>query len=135
MTKTWRNLWISLVVLLLLTIASAIFVYQVSPLRDPAFQPNSANGGTLIPWLQGVKERDWIRAATVLAALLATNINVLLWQYSQGRRLFMAQGAPRRSPQSRFILLVIAFLGVGVVIFGALWVLFLSYLLMQWLVD
>jgi hypothetical protein len=72
-----RYLWISLGILLLLTIASGIFVYLVSPLRDPSFQPNSANGGTLVPWLQSVRERDWIRGATGLAALLATNLALL----------------------------------------------------------
>jgi hypothetical protein len=45
-------------ILLTVTIASGIFVYYASPLRDPAFQPNSANVGSLLPWLQGIREAD-----------------------------------------------------------------------------
>lgn len=70
---------VSFVVLLIVTAASAIFVYQVSPLRNPAFQPNSANAGTLVWWLQDVREDDWMLAAFILSGLLAINFTLVLW--------------------------------------------------------
>ncbi|WAL62374.1 hypothetical protein [Thermocoleostomius sinensis] len=42
---------LGLVGLLLLTAAFIAFIYVVSPLRKPTFQPNSANAGTLISGL------------------------------------------------------------------------------------
>ena len=56
---------------LLLLGASGIFVYQISPLRNPSFQPNGANAGTLVPWLQNLSEGNWGFVAAVLAAILA----------------------------------------------------------------
>lgn len=134
-----RYLWISLGILLLLTIASGIFVYLVSPLRDPSFQPNSANGGTLVPWQQSVRERDWIRGATGLAALLAINLALLLWQSHQFSRTVpdTVSGTLRHPQGTRAVraFQAVLYWVVGLVLFAGLWLLFMSYLLAQWLVD
>lgn len=62
----WRRFSIaSLIFLILVTVASVILVYLVSPLRAPAFQPNSANAGTSVWWLKGVREDDWMWAAVI----------------------------------------------------------------------
>jgi CBS-domain-containing membrane protein len=95
---------------------SAIFVHLVSPLRDPAFQPNSANAGTLVRELQGVSEAHWVQAAVILAGLLATNFTLVLWKL----RIWRDIGA-----------LVI----LGLVMWYLLYFVFLLYLLGQWIVD
>jgi hypothetical protein len=65
-----------------LTAAFVILIYVASPLRDPTFQPNSANAGSLVPWLEFMGEQQWIQAATLFAVLLATNLTFLLYQLS-----------------------------------------------------
>jgi hypothetical protein len=70
----------SLVLLLFLTIATSLFAYQVSPLRDPTFQPNSANAGSLIAWMQGVTEGHWVLLASIIAFSLSTNLTLIIWQ-------------------------------------------------------
>ena len=58
---------------ILLLGASGIFVYQVSPLRDPSFQAiGTSDAGTLVPWLQNLSENNWKFGAAILAAILAT---------------------------------------------------------------
>lgn len=70
----------SLIFLLFLSIAIGLFAYQVSPLRDPTFQPSSANAGSLIAWMQGVTEDLWLLLANVIAFALSTNLTVIIWQ-------------------------------------------------------
>jgi hypothetical protein len=70
--------------------------YQVSPLRDGSFQPNSANAGSLIAWMEGVGEKTWLQGAALLAGLLATNLAIVLWQWSE----------PKGSKVSRFFRLM-----------------------------
>ncbi|WP_193199803.1 hypothetical protein [Nostoc sp. MG11] len=114
---------ITLVFLLFLTIASGIFAYQVSPLRDPNFQPNSANGGSLIPWMKGVTEGHWSSGANVLAFLVSTNLTLISWQqgiFSQGYNKWL-----------RFILITIT----SIMFFVFFWIIFMLHLLSQWLVD
>ncbi|GAA6619798.1 hypothetical protein NUACC26_056120 [Scytonema sp. NUACC26] len=53
-----------------------MLVYQVSPLREPTFQPSSANAGSLVPWLQGVTEGHWLLGANLMAFLLYTNLTL-----------------------------------------------------------
>jgi hypothetical protein len=121
----------SLSFFLLLTGASAIFVYLVSPLRDPAFQPNSANAGSLLWWLKGVHEDIWELAAIILAGLLSINFTLLLWRWCQSRTILTARrswGIPRNIVQ--FMLFM---LGIG--IWLQLFYLFFIYLLNQWLID
>ena len=106
--------WISLGILLLLTIVGGVFVYQVSPLRDPSFQPISGNAGSLLPWLQGVRESDWIRGATVLAALLASNIVLLFSQWLQSRSTPTVLQRLHQTRSSRWLVVpVYLFLGLG----------------------
>jgi hypothetical protein len=106
----------SLIFLVFVTGASAIFVYLVSPLRDPAFQPNSGNAGTLVWWLQGVPERNWVMVAIILAGLLAINSMLVLWHLRIARQISM--------------LMLFCFW-----MWLVLYYVFLSYLGAQWLVD
>lgn len=110
--------------LMLLVVAGGVFMYQISPLRDPSFQPNSANAGSLIPWVRGVHEDTWLLVASVLAGLLATNLVLVLWQWSQ----------PRTNVIPQFLLFMF-WTGVGVILFSWLHLMFVCYLLVQWLVD
>ncbi len=112
--------------LLLLTVACGIFAYQVSPLRDPSFQVDLSlgNAGSLLPWMRGVGDQTWGQGAYVLAGLLATNLSVMFWQWSE----------PKRTVASQFFRLMCCACS-GVVIFFLLNLVFLSYLLTQWLVD
>ena len=113
---------LSLLFLLLLTVASLIFVYLVSPLRDPNFQPNSANGGSLVPWLKSLKDSDWLFGSSILAFLLSSNITVVIWQ-------------PKLSnPNNRIFYLLMMIMSV-VVLFCFFYYTFLIYLLTQWLID
>jgi hypothetical protein len=116
--------FVTLGFLLRLVVSSGVFVYQVSPLRDSSFQPGSANAGSLIPWMQGVGEDTWMLGASVLAGLLATNLVFIFWQWSQSSTNVIQK-----------ILLLTCWIGVGVIIFTSLYLLFLFYLLGQWLVD
>lgn len=113
---------ISLGFLLTLTAMLALFVHKVSPLRDPAFQPNSANGGSLIPQLRGWSDGDWVLGATILAGLLAVNLTIALC----GSRASRNAGSA--------LSLAIGFM-VGLVCFGILRLTFIGYLLSQWLID
>ncbi|BAZ49092.1 hypothetical protein NIES4103_17030 [Nostoc sp. NIES-4103] len=112
----------SLVLILLLTVASIIFVYLVSPLRDPTFQPNSANGGSLIPWLKSVKESDWLLGSNILAFLLSSNITLVIWQ----------QWLSKKNPRLLYFLVTIVVLVLLLCFFSYG---FLLYLLAQWLID
>ncbi|OKH53859.1 hypothetical protein NIES2101_08820 [Calothrix sp. HK-06] len=107
---------------LLLLVASGIFVYQVSPLREPTFQPNNANAGSLVPWLRGVTEGHWFLFANILAFLLSTNITLILSQQRVSNRNDWLQ---------RFMLMI----SVWVILFIIFWIMFVSYLLQQWLID
>lgn len=120
---------VSLGFLLVLTVASAIFVYLVSPLRNPAFQPDSANAGTLVWWLQGVREADWLWGAFILAGLLAINFMLVLWSWCRSRSILAGdwhQEMPNKIAQ-------LMLFGIGAWFF--LYCVFLFYLLGQWLVD
>jgi hypothetical protein len=115
--RVFRRLSIaSLIFLTLVTGVSAIFVYQVSPLRDPAFQPNGINVGTPVRALQGVSEGNWIQAAIILSSLLALNFTQLLWQRGRVR------------PISRLVIL-------GLSMWALLSYVFVIYLVMQLIVD
>jgi hypothetical protein len=119
-----RYAFVTFGLLLLLVVASIVFVYQVSPLRDASFQPDSANAGSLLPWLQGVHEATWFLGSALLAGLLATNLVLLLWQWSQ----------PRSDPSPKFLLFML-WSGVGVILFSCLKLMFVGYLMAQWLID
>jgi hypothetical protein len=112
----------SLVFLLFLTIASSIFAYQVSPLRDASFQPNSANGGSLIVWMQGVTEEHWLFLANIIAVSLSTNLTFIIWQ---ARKFY------HNNKWLSFILMTVTW----VMLFGSFRFISIGYLLMQWLVD
>jgi len=112
----------SLIILLLLTLTSLIFVYLVSPLRDPTFQPNSANGGSLVPWLKNVKDSDWLFGSSILAFLLSSNITLVIWL----RNLSNAN--------NRLFYLLVMIVSI-VLLFGFFYYVFLIYLLTQWLID
>ncbi len=118
---------------LLLTVVSGVFVYQVSPLRDPAFQPNSGNGGTLMPWLQGIGDKHWTGLITLLASVLATNATVLIQRRSPLNITRLAEQSDLNGVKTA--LLVMVWLGLWVLIFGGFWVLFIGFLLNQWMLD
>lgn len=119
-----RSAFVTLKFLMLLTVASSVFIYQISPLRDPSFQPDSANAGSLIPWLQGVHENTWLLGSAVLAGLLAINLVLILWRWSQ----------PRTNQIPQFLLLM-SWAGIGVILFSWFDLMFVGYVLAQWLVD
>jgi hypothetical protein len=110
--------------LLLLVVAVGIFAYQVSPLRDPSFQPNSANAGSLIPWMRGFSDDTWLQVSYVLASLLTVNLVLLLRQRSQS----ITSAIPR------FLRLPL-WTVLGVILFFVIELMFVFYLLGQWLVD
>lgn len=118
---------------LLLTIVSGVFVYQVSPLRDPAFQPNSGNGGTLVPWLRGIGDTDWLGLITLLAGALATNVTVLIQRRSPLNITRLDERGHLNGLKTA--LLIMVWLGLWVLIFGGFWVLFIGFLLNQWILD
>ncbi len=106
----------SLIFLILVTVASMILLYLVSPLRDPAFQPNSANAGTSVWWLKGVNEGVWVRAGVILAGLLAFNSMLVLWTQEIVRQ-------------------IAGLIMLGLVMWSVLYYVFFFYLLGQWIVD
>ncbi len=106
----------SLIFLILVTVASVIFVYLISPLRDPAFQPNSANAGTLVWWLKDVREDVWVWAAFILAGLLTLNSLLALWTLQRVRQIGLL-------------------ITLGLLMWYMLYYVFMLYLLGQWLVD
>ncbi|MBD2242297.1 hypothetical protein [Nostoc sp. FACHB-888] len=112
----------SLVFLLFLTIAISLFAYQVSPLRDPSFQPDSANGGSLIDWMQSVTEDHWLLLANIIAFLLSTNLTLIIWQ----RRRFH-----QNNKWLSFIIMTVTW----TIFFGSFWLISRIYLLKQWLID
>lgn len=131
-----RVLTQSLGFMLLLVAASGAFAHYSSPLRDPNFQPDSANAGSLLPWLQGVHEGHWIQAAAILAALLAINLTLLLGLRQQPHSLIQSLHREQRVPRSWVrLLLVMNWVGIGIVLFLTLWLVFVIYLLTQWLLD
>jgi len=125
---------LSFVVLLSLSIAGTVLVHQVSPLRDPAFQPNSGNAGSLLPTFRTVRESDWITGATILAALLALSLTLMLFLGWYQRSMttpprLQTQGVLRRTMQ---FLLWVSF---GLLTFTGVWISWMVYLMTQWLVD
>ena len=115
--------------------ASGIFVYQVSPLRDPSFQANGTmNAGTLVPWLQNLSEKNWKFGAAILAAILATMLTVLLTQWCQPLDIHTIE---RRQRRSRGWLegFNILWIGIWIVFFTVLWLASVAYLLNQWMID
>ncbi|MBD1872221.1 hypothetical protein H6F75_01890 [Nodosilinea sp. FACHB-131] len=69
--------------LVLISAGLAGLIHQVSPRRDPSFEVNSGNAGTLVPWLQWVPETLWLWTSLALAALLAMSLTWVLRQWSQ----------------------------------------------------
>lgn len=117
---------------LLLTIAIGIFVHMISPLRDPSFQPNSANAGSLIPWMRNVSESDWGWIVFPLAIADASCITVLIKQFSPIQSVISSHPVKRRIIQAlRFEF----WLALGSVICFVLSLTFAIYLLQQWIID
>lgn len=113
----------SLGFLLSVTAMLALFIYKVSPLRDPAFQPSGANAGSLIPRLRSWSDADWALGALILAVLLATNLTIVL----RGRQATRTTEEP--------LISFVAWLAIWSVFFGTFWLTFTVYLLNQWLID
>lgn len=126
---------VSLGLHLLLVGACGILIYQASPLRDPAFQPNSANAGSSVFWLQGVTETDLLIGSTILAALLAINFTLFIWQRSQKRSPHSAASRSSRNRRIWRTLSVGAWVGLSSLFFIGFWLVFLIYLSQQWLLD
>ncbi|MBW4463342.1 MAG: hypothetical protein KME47_24340 [Nodosilinea sp. WJT8-NPBG4] len=68
--------------LVLLSAGLAVLIHRASPLRDPSFEVNSANAGTLVPWLRWVPETTWLWTSFALAVLLAVSLTWVLRQWS-----------------------------------------------------
>lgn len=92
--------------LVLLSAGLAGLIHRVSPLRDPSFEVNSANAGTLVHGLQWVSETLLLRSSFALGALLAVSLTWILMQWSQ---------APKRSGRGgRWIAIAaVLFLALG----------------------
>jgi hypothetical protein len=130
MISQWRNFpGISLGFFVGLTVPIALFIYQISPLRNPTFIPNSANAGTLISRFQFVTEQDWIQWATIFAGVLAVNATIVLWQQFRYRfRTSRSQGTVR-------VISAIGWLSLGTALFTLIWIAFVAYLMVQWIAD
>jgi hypothetical protein len=128
MTSRWRYLpAISLGFLVGLTVPIALFIYQISPLRNPTFVPDSANAGTLISRFRFITEQDWIQWTTLFAGVLAVNSTIVLWQ--QFRYHF-------RTPQGIIrVLAAIGWLAIATALFALIWIAFMAHLLNQWIID
>ncbi len=117
---------------LLLTIAIGVFVYMISPLRDPSFQPNSANAGSLIPWMRNVSEKDWGWIVFPLAIADASSLTVLIKQFSPTRDMRSSHPVARRILQAlRFEFWLV----LGSVLCFIFSLGFVLYLLGQWIID
>ena len=122
---------------LLLTGASAIFVYFVSPTRDPNFGKFSApDGGSPHWWLKGVHEDHWMLAAFILAGSLAINLTLKLklWQ-RDGSQTDLMTDHRREGRPLRLLIIGAANLGIAIGIWYVLYYVFVLYLLFQWLID
>ena len=122
---------------LLLTGASAIFAYLVSPTRDPAFGKFAApSGGSSLWWLRGVHENYWMLGAFILAGLLAINFTLKLWQWYKSKTLVAhRQSIPRKAAQLRDFLFGIMHFVIGILMWLLLFYGFVIFLLDQWLID
>lgn len=107
--------------LLIFSAASAVFVHYVSPLRDANFQPNSANAGSLIPWLREVHEDTWLHGASVLAGLLAMNLVLIFRQWSQAETPHSASRSQNVLSKIAGFLFFARWIAIGSTLFIALW--------------
>lgn len=117
-----RFQFISLGFSLFLVLAWVILVYQVSPFRDPSFQPYSGNCSTLVPWLSGVRESDWVLSAQILAFALSSNVAFIFAQQVRHRG-------------SHWLVRFIATTGIWLITFIVFNFIFIFYLLSECLVD
>lgn len=125
-----HGLIVSLNVLLLFAVGVALAAYQVSPLRDPSFLPQTANAGARVSWLN--PEWYWITTVRILAIALATNISLLTWSDWRGHRSGLSR--INRNPRS-FYLKALGLCGVWLVVFYAFWYGALFFLLWQYILD
>jgi len=119
---------------LLLTGASVIFVYLVSPMRDPAYQPMRGMSGSQLWWLKGMREDHWVLGAFILAGLLAINLTLNLWQWYFSQP-YLTDEKHQAGILLRHFVNGMMYFAIGVVMWWVLYFVFLFYLLMQWLVD
>jgi hypothetical protein len=120
---------------LLLTGASAIFVYLVSPTREPDFgNLSNLDGGSPHWWLQGVTEGHWMLAAIILAALLAIKVTLNLWQLFGSQTNLTAHQHQDGIPLIHFVIDVMPYV-IGVSMWWILSYVFFLYLLEQCLID
>ena len=117
---------------LILTIAIGIFIHYISPLRDPTYQPSSANAGSLLPWMRGVSEDQWVLGANLLAGVLASSLTVLIRHYS---RIYIFRSATLAKRTTAQTLLALYWFAMGTVLYLGLTLGFFIYLLQQWIID
>ncbi|NJL48449.1 MAG: hypothetical protein HC929_14460 [Leptolyngbyaceae cyanobacterium SM2_5_2] len=99
-----------------LSLALAVFIHTVSPLRDPTFERNSGNAGTPVPWLAWIPESAWLWGSFGLAALLALSLTWVFYHWSQST-LSPSSQRPELVEQvwrARWV-------GMTTVLMGALW--------------
>ncbi|PZV18418.1 MAG: hypothetical protein DCF21_08340 [Leptolyngbya sp.] len=131
--------------LVLLSAELAVLIHRVSPLREPSFEVNSANAGTLVPWLQWVPETTWLWASFTLALLLAISLTWVLYQRSQTpkqpsrkrtKTALSQLPEPAQSLQGwRRFYTALCWAGFAASLFTILQILFLGYLFVQHIVD
>ena len=110
------------------TIAIGLFIHQISPLRDPTFQRDSANAGSLIPWMRGVSQQQWVLGANVLAGVVAISLTVLFRHYSHIR--ISRSAAPVKFAIAQILLALFCFV-VGIILYVGLMLGFTLYLWLQ----
>ena len=118
----------------LLTGASIVFVYLVSPTRDPAYKPMGGWSGSQLWWLQDMREGHWMLGAAILSTLLAINLTLNLRQWCGILTNLMAHLHQRNILLGHFLVGMMHFV-VGIVIWVLLSYVSVIYLLMQWVVD
>jgi hypothetical protein len=113
--------------LLFFSDASAVFVHHVSSLRETNFQPNSANAGSLVPWLRGIREDTWLQGASVLAGLLAVSLVLIFRQWSQAETPHSASPSQNVLSKIAGFLFSARWIAIGSILFMALWLVVLQH--------
>lgn len=97
--------------LVLVSAGLAVLLHWASPLRDPSFEVNSANAGTLVPWLRWVPETAWLWTSFTLAVLLAVSLTWVLIQWVQAPQLPGRRRAGRWIAPAAVLALALGFSG------------------------
>lgn len=120
----------SFYMLLLLALGVAVLAYLISPLRDPNFVPLGSNAGATIDWLR--PEKYWMVLINAFTISLATNVTILMWLWfrsKDGRWLTVGRDF------FGLLLKVLSLVGLWIAIAYIIWLVSLTFLLDQWIID